>query len=696
MASAASSSPQLLHFILIFTCFLLLPLSLGAQETYNNTVPERLSFNLAFSNASSYNAGDLRFEGNASVHGSLFDLTCHSFGESVEGCIGRMSYNHPVPFHDGTTPASFDTSFTFVIKPNNLPAPGDGLAFFLSGYPSSLPPDTNGGTLGLIGGNTVAYGSGQFVAVEFDTYQNEDWGDPSDNHIGIDINTLRSVNTTDLNTTASGLPSLKAHATMIAAIQFDGTTGMLVASLRFHDHDHPSMEPAVVTYVLQDPKSLLPREVAVGFSAGSGTSTELHQILAWSFNSTLAASTPHKGWQKVNYARRKSIVLATVVVAPILILFVCGITSLKFIKRRIRGKGSQEKGEVNVKEEDAALVLAAGRSSEFTVYDVLQVLEATNNFSEENKLGQGGFGPVYKGRFHDGLEIAVKRLASHSGQGFREFKNEIELIAKLQHTNLVRLLGCCSQGDERLLIYEYMPNKSLDFYIFDEIQSVLVDWNKRLAIIEGIAQGILYLHKHSRLRVIHRDLKASNILLDHEMNPKISDFGLAKIFSLNNTEGNTNRIVGTYGYMAPEYASQGLFSIKSDVFSFGVLTLEIISGKRTSSVHQYGEFINLLGHAWQLWKDGLWLQLVDNALGTDQGHALLLRRCINIALLCVQENGVDRLTMPEVVAMLCSESMALPEPKHPAYFHVRVGTEESSAVVETSSADVTISVLHGR
>lgn len=172
-------------------------------------------------------------------------------------------------------------------------------------------------------------------------------------------------------------------------------------------------------------------------------------------------------------------------------------------------------------------------------------MEATCNFSEENKLGQGGFGPVFKGQFPDGLEIAVKRLASHSGQGFTEFKNEIQLVAKLQHTNLVRLLGFCSHGEEKILIYEYLPNKSLDFFIFDETRRALLYWTKRLAIIEGIAQGLLYLHKHSRLRVIHRDLKASNILLDHEMKPKISDFGLAKIFSTNDLEGNTRRIAGT-------------------------------------------------------------------------------------------------------------------------------------------------------
>uniref|UniRef100_A0A0D9XVB8 Uncharacterized protein n=1 Tax=Leersia perrieri TaxID=77586 RepID=A0A0D9XVB8_9ORYZ len=331
-------------------------------------------------------------------------------------------------------------------------------------------------------------------------------------------------------------------------------------------------------------------------------------------------------------------------------------------------------------------------------------LQATSNFSEENKLGQGGFGPVYKvrgekktqGRFPDGVEIAVKRLASHSGQGLTEFKNEIQLIAKLQHTNLVRLLGCCYQGQEKILIYEYLPNKSLDFFIFDETRRALVDWHKRLAIIDGIAQGLLYLHKHSRLRVIHRDLKAGNILLDGEMNPKIADFGLAKIFGTNDNEGNTKRIVGTYGYMAPEYASEGHFSTKSDVFSFGVLIIEIVSGKRTSSFHRYGEFINLLGHAWQMWKDETWFRLVDPSLATES-HKLEIMRCINIALLCVQENAADRPTTSEVVAMLSNKTMNLPEPKHPAFFNMRLTNEEASTVVVASSVNgITLSAVDGR
>ncbi|KAK4857455.1 hypothetical protein QYF36_000903 [Acer negundo] len=235
---------------------------------------------------------------------------------------------------------------------------------------------------------------------------------------------------------------------------------------------------------------------------------------------------------------------------------------------------------------------------------------ATNDFSNDNKLGQGGFGAVYKGILSDGRIIAVKRLASNSEQGELEFKNEILLVAKLQHRNLVRLLGFCLEGSERLLIYEFVPNSSLDNFIFDSIKRLSLDWEKRYKIIGGIARGILYLHEDSRLRIIHRDLKASNILIDQDMNPKISDFGMARLFERDQTQADTGRVVGTFGYMAPEYVLHGNFSVKSDVFSFGVLVLEIISGQKNSSFHNGEETGDLLTFAWENWRKFAWFPCV--------------------------------------------------------------------------------------
>ncbi|XP_027364917.1 cysteine-rich receptor-like protein kinase 25 isoform X3 [Abrus precatorius] len=292
---------------------------------------------------------------------------------------------------------------------------------------------------------------------------------------------------------------------------------------------------------------------------------------------------------------------------------------------------------------------------------------ATNKFSDANKLGEGGFGEVYKGLLRNGQEIAVKRLSKSSGQGGEEFKNEVEVVAKLQHRNLVRLLGFCLEGEEKILVYEFVPNKSLDYIIFDPEKRRALDWSRSYKVIEGIARGIQYLHEDSRLKIIHRDLKASNILLDEDMNPKISDFGMARIFGVDQTQGNTNRIVGTYGYMSPEYAMHGEYSAKSDVYSFGVLILEIISGKKNSSFYESDVAEDLLSYAWKLWKDGVPLELMEYSLRESYTQNEVIR-CIHIGLLCVQEDPADRPTMASVILMLDSFSVTLPVPNEPAFF----------------------------
>eukprot|EP00258_Populus_trichocarpa_P015838 XP_006373142.2 cysteine-rich receptor-like protein kinase 10 [Populus trichocarpa] len=298
--------------------------------------------------------------------------------------------------------------------------------------------------------------------------------------------------------------------------------------------------------------------------------------------------------------------------------------------------------------------------------DLSVIRAATDNFSVSNKLGQGGFGSVYKGILSDGSEVAVKRLSRSSEQGVKEFKTEVLLIMKLQHKNLVRLLGFCVEGEEKLLVYEFMPNSSLDVFLFDPTKRAELDWSSRIDIINGIAKGMLYLHEDSRLRIIHRDLKASNVLLDNEMNPKISDFGMARIFSSNEDEANTARIVGTYGYMAPEYAMEGLYSTKSDVFSFGVLLLEIISGRKKAGYHQSKCAPSLLAYAWQLWNEGNKTELIDPML-SDSCNADEFSRYMHIGLLCVQEDASDRPTMSSVVLMLQSQNSFLPQPERPAF-----------------------------
>ncbi|XP_031261168.1 putative receptor-like protein kinase At4g00960 [Pistacia vera] len=312
---------------------------------------------------------------------------------------------------------------------------------------------------------------------------------------------------------------------------------------------------------------------------------------------------------------------------------------------------------------------------EFLQLDLHTIEAATHNFSDGNKIGEGGFGSVYKGTLHNGQEVAIKRLSRGSGQGLHEFRNEVALAAKLQHRKLVRILGFCAEKGEKILVYEFVPNKSLDYFLFDPEKQGLLNWPMRCKIIEGIARGLLYLHEDSRFRIIHCDLKASNVLLDEDMKPKIADFGIARICGMDQSRGSTSRIVGTYGYMSPEYVLHGQFSIKSDVYSFGVLVIEIISGKKNNCFYQSAYAEGLLSYAWRLWREGTPLKLMDKTLG-DLFSPDEVIRCIHIGLLCVQEDPTDRPIMATILLMLNSFSTALPLPKRPA-FSIHRTTEQS-------------------
>ncbi|XP_054806480.1 cysteine-rich receptor-like protein kinase 19 [Prosopis cineraria] len=378
-------------------------------------------------------------------------------------------------------------------------------------------------------------------------------------------------------------------------------------------------------------------------------------------NWALSEAAQEEETDRGNKRRLLLIILLPVAIIIITLVFLlCCFRSKSFKSKVKKVFGKSSKGPMSNAE---SLETSAPHLEEFS-FAIIRA--ATNDFSVENKLGEGGFGPVYKGKLPGGQEIAVKRLSMASTQGHEEFTNEVSLTARLQHVNLASVLGFCIEREEKMLIYQYMPNRSLDFYLYDPIRKNLLDWGKRVHIIEGIIQGLLYLQEYSNLTIIHRDLKASNILLDDKMNPKISDFGMAKLFRKDEVEANTGRIVGTYGYVPPEYVRKGTYSMKYDVYSFGVLLLQIISGKRNNCYYGADENLSILEYAYNTWKEGKGLEFVDPSR-EDSSSSCKLLQCLHVALLCVQENPVERPTMLEVSSMLKNEAEAIPLPKRPAF-----------------------------
>ncbi|KAJ6844102.1 cysteine-rich receptor-like protein kinase 15 isoform X1 [Iris pallida] len=378
-----------------------------------------------------------------------------------------------------------------------------------------------------------------------------------------------------------------------------------------------------------------------------------------SLDTTIAPTAETEGesgkGKKKNIGKVLSIVIPSVVgLALVITLFIC-LLRRRSLKATVLGRGIADLEDIT-----------RGESLLFN-FSVLKA--ATDDFSDSNKLGQGGFGAVYKGTLPDGEEIAVKRLSANSNQGIEELKNELLLVAKLQHKNLVRLRGVCLEQEEKLVVYQYVPNRSLDTFLFDPVKRVQLDWGRRFNIIGGIARGLRYLHEESHLKVIHRDLKASNVLLDSDMNPKIADFGLARLFAVDETQC-TGRVVGTFGYMAPEYAMHGLFSVKLDVFSFGVLLLEIVTGKKNNPN-------DLLSYTWKHWREGTALEIVDPSLGENFSRDEVLR-CIQIGLLCIQDVPADRPSMSSIVQILYSPSVSIQAPLQSTLAGSGTSTSDSS------------------
>ncbi|RYR37380.1 hypothetical protein Ahy_A09g042275 isoform B [Arachis hypogaea] len=373
-------------------------------------------------------------------------------------------------------------------------------------------------------------------------------------------------------------------------------------------------------------------------------------------------------------SRSRTIILIVVPIAIVALLF----TLCCYILRRRQKKNSKTILRENFGRESATL---EGLQFDFSIIEA-----ATNNFSHQNMIGKGGFGEVYKGTLPDGRHVAIKRLSTSSKQGVVEFKNEILLIAKLQHRNLVSFMGFCIEEQEKILLYEYVPNGSLDYFLFDGGQQQKLSWDQRYKIIGGTVLGILYLHEYSRLKVIHRDLKPSNILLDENMNAKISDFGMARIVDIDQVRGKTNRIVGTYGYMSPEYAMFGQFSEKSDVFSFGVMILEIVTGQKNVNSYTSNRVEeSLLNYVWKQWRDGTPLSILDPKIKEDYNQVEVIK-CIQIGLLCVQENPNSRPTMGTIISYLNNHSLDLPSPQEPAFFLHGSGFMDPKTVAQESSS----------
>ncbi|TKY59429.1 L-type lectin-domain containing receptor kinase IX.1 [Spatholobus suberectus] len=496
------------------------------------------------------------YEGSANPVAPTIQLTTNQVDKGMIGSIGRATYYQPMHLWDKATGnlTDFTTHFSFVIDSQNRNKYGDGIAFFLAPVGSKLPNVTKGGSMGLTLDNQPLNSTDNpFVAVEFDIYQNN-W-DPPHEHVGIDINSMRSV------ANVTWLADIKEGKLNEAWINYNSSSlNLSVVFTGFTNDTNHSIQQQHLSAIV-DLRRYLPELVTFGFSAATGNATAIHSLSSWDFSSTLAAQenttnggypvarSPTSNMAPSKKKQNKTGLAVGLSIGGFVLIGGLGLISIGLWKKWKKRSEEEDHDFEEYMGEDF------GRGAGPRKYSYAELAQAANGFKDEHKLGQGGFGGVYRGYLKDiKSHVAIKRVSEDSDQGIKEFASEVRTISRLRHRNLVHLIGWCHERKKLLLVYEYMPNGSLDIHLFKK-QSLL-KWAVRYNIARGLASALLYLHEEWEQCVVHRDIKSSNIMLDSEFNAKLGDFGLARF--VDHAKGaQTTALAGTMGYMAPECATSG-------------------------------------------------------------------------------------------------------------------------------------------
>lgn len=608
--------PSLL--LLLSVALLLPPAAAGFSFAYN------------FTAASDSAPSGISFQGDAFFN-KFIRLTRDERVGPLTSSAGRAFFSRPIPLFDPVSrrPASFASVFSFSIAaPEPSAASGDGLAFFLSPFPSVLPNRSAGGLLGLFN-SSARNGGRSLVAVEFDTYRN-DW-DPSDDHVGIDLGGIASVATADWPT------SMKDGRTAHARVAYDAEAKNLTVALSYGD----ASPTDVLLWYAVDLREHLPDAVAVGFSAATGEAAELHKVLYWDFTSSVDS-------------KEQTVVLWVVLGLCGFLVVLVGAGIVWFVKEW------RKTGEcVPYVDIDDAMGYDE-LTDEFIVqsgprrFRYAELVAATNNFSEQRKLGQGGFGAVYRGFLKElGQEVAIKRVSKGSTQGRKEYAAEVRIISQLRHRHLVRLVGWCHEhrGDF-LLVYELMPNGSVDQHLYGK--GVHLTWPTRYDIALGLVSALLYLHEECLQCIVHRDIKPSNVMLDATFSAKLGDFGLAKLVE-HGSQPYTTVLAGTLGYLAPECLTTGKSSRESDVYSFGVVALEIACGRQPSEPTAEPSKARLVPWVWELYGKKALLEAADWKLKGEFDEKQMERLMV-VGLWCAHPDYTHRPSIRQALNALKFEA----------------------------------------